>query len=189
MSRISGIIESAAKELTEKELSYLKVRDKSEEVVRICGRAMQLMHAGKIADARKMLNDVRLAIDGFKGLDDSCVQVAQQEYAEAVILMHMLEGAPVPDYKSLGIPADSYLLGLLDAIGELRREVVEHMRKDDYTGATRIFEGMHEAYELLLPLRFSNSTLPGFRRKLDVARSLVEQCRRDLLMFKISKNL
>ncbi len=189
MTGISGIIENASAELTKKEGSYLKIRSKSEEAVRICGRAMQLAHAGKTAESKKMLDDIKPTINGFSKLDHSCVQVAQQEYTEALILLHMLEGTPIPDYKSLNIPPDAYLLGLSDALGELRREIIEHMRKDDYKKATILFEGMSEAYELLLPLRFSNSTLPGFRRKLDVARSLVEQCRRDLLMFKISKGL
>ncbi|MEM3364521.1 MAG: hypothetical protein QXS93_03360 [Candidatus Micrarchaeia archaeon] len=189
MQDISDIISDASKVLLEEESSYLMVKEKCEEIIRVCGRAMQLMHAGRADDANKMLEGIKPQVLGMQGSSNSLVLVAQQEYAEAQLLLHMLGNQPLPHYKDLGVPPEAYLLGLLDALGEARREIIEHMRKDDYETATRLFEVMSSTYELLLPLRFSNSILPGFRRKLDVARSLVEQCRRDLLMFKISKGL
>jgi len=189
MANISDIISNAAEELTRIESSHLKVREDSENVVRVCGRAMQLIHAGKPSEARHMLNEIKPIIEKFKDSTDSGALIAQQEYVEAILLMHFITGEQFPHYNELGVPPEAYILGLADALGEARREIVEHMRKDDYATATRLFESMSEIYELLLPLRFSNSVLPGFRRKIDVSRSLVEQCRRDLLMFKISKNL
>ncbi|MCX8200104.1 MAG: hypothetical protein N3G76_01410 [Candidatus Micrarchaeota archaeon] len=189
MREISAIISEASEEISKREAEYLATREKCENAVRVCGRAMQLMHAGKIGSAREMLDGIAETIKALDGDDSQNALVAKQEYAEAQILLHVLGGSTIPGHKELGVPADAYLLGLLDALGEVRREVIEHMRKDDYENATKLFEAMSDVYELLLPLRFSNAMLPGFRRKLDVARSLVEQCRRDLLMFKISKGI
>lgn len=186
---LSAIISDAVDELDEKGRLYSDVRGKSENTVKECGRAMQLAHSGRLEDAESLLDSIRPTLLEFSQKSAPNILIAQQEYTEAVALLNFIKGSSVPHYKDLGVSPDSYLLGLADAVGELRREIVEHMRKDDYATATRLFENMSLLYETLLPLRYSNSILPGFRRKLDVARSMVEQCRRDLLMFKISKNI
>ena len=51
--------------------------------------------------------------------------------------------------------------------------------------AERYFELASGIYEELLPIRFSNSLLPNFRKKQDVARSQVEQARSELVRAKM----
>lgn len=185
---IQETLESASGELEAKSSLVRESRAKSEEAVRLCGRAMQLAHAGRMEESKSLINDAHRIISSLESREAGAL-IAQQEYVEAVALISFLEGSEIPHYSKLGVSPEAFLLGMCDALGELRREIVEHMRKDDYATATRLFEEMSGIYELMLPMRFSNSLLPGFRRKLDVGRSSVEQCRRDLLMYKISKNI
>lgn len=180
-------INEATGVLLKREGEERRSRQACDEVVALCGKSMQLMHASRMAEAKKILDDAKRRLKKVAG-KANCT-VAQQEYVEAVALACFMEGTRVAGYTKLGVGPDAYLLGLADTIGELRREIVEHMRKDDYKTATRLFEEMSSLYELLLPIRLSNAVLPGFRRKLDVARSMVEQCRRDLLMYKVSKGM
>ncbi|MCX8205941.1 MAG: hypothetical protein N3H30_01800 [Candidatus Micrarchaeota archaeon] len=206
-------ISSAVAALERQERAYREQRERSDRIIAECGKAMQLMHAGRLDDAERILSGVRTSLQGivrvqcpvaeaepaFGNAEDASQQglaaevagadVALQEYAEAEILLAVMRGGELPARKSLGVGDAHYLLGLADVLGELRREIIEHMRKDDYATAVRMFSLMEGIYELLLPVRISNSILPGFRRKLDVARSMVEQCRRDILMYKISKGL
>ncbi|MEM0438082.1 MAG: hypothetical protein QXU54_02160 [Candidatus Micrarchaeia archaeon] len=185
-------IGTAVAELERQEAAYRQSREKMEAVVAKCGKAMQLIHAGRAGDAERMLSEVRTELEG--ALED-CAQaganadVALQEYVETSVLLAVMRGGPVPTREQLGVPSAPYILGLADVLGELRREIIEKMRKDDYATAVRLFGLMEGLYELLLPVRISNSIVPGLRRKLDVARSMVEQCRRDILMYKISKGL
>lgn len=196
---LGGEYASLEKEITEavaglerQEKAYRAYREKLDGVVAQCGKAMQLIHAGRSGDAERMLNEARTELKGVleegaeAGVDAG---VALQEYVEASVLLAVMQGGPVPTRAQLGVPSAPYLLGLADVLGEIRREIIEKMRKDDYATAVRLFGLMEGLYELLLPVRISNSILPGLRRKLDVARSMVEQCRRDILMYKISKGL
>lgn len=182
-------IDDAVSELELREREYRASREKSDSAVSQCGKAMQLVHASRLDEAERMLSAVRPIVKEISEKDLPGAEIAQQEYAEAILLLNMIRGSELPGPKQIGVSSAAYLLGLSDALGEARREIIEHLRKDDYKTATRLFELMSEAYELMLPVRISNSVLPGFRRKLDVARSMVEQCRRDILMYKISKNL
>jgi translin len=87
----------------------------------------------------------------------------------------------IPSYAELGVPEIPYLLGLLDSIGELKREMYESLRRGNKHEGGFYFKMMEEVYDELLPLRFSNSVLPDFRRKQDVARIQIEQARGELL--------
>lgn len=189
MEEICKAVEDAVGWLDSKEQSYGEVRALSEHIVRECGKAVQLIHAGEMNKAADMLQSIKDDVSKLSKINAPNVQVAQQEYAEAIVLHYIMSKKPIPHYSDIHVNPDAYLLGLSDVIGELRREIIEFLRKDNYNRASELFSVMSDMYENLLPIRYSNSILPGYRRKLDVSRSMVEQCRRDLLMFKISKNL
>ena len=63
---------------------------------------------------------------------------------------------------------EAYLTGLLDATGELKREMYESLRHNKKSDEEKYFEMMEGIYDELLSLRFSNAVLPEFRRKQDV---------------------
>jgi translin len=86
-----------------------------------------------------------------------------------------------PTYSELGMPFEPYLLGLCDLVGELRREMLEMLKKGKKKEAEKYFELMSGIYDELMPIRFSNSLLPNFRKKQDVARGQVEQARSELV--------
>jgi translin len=93
----------------------------------------------------------------------------------------MIETKKIPSQKELGVPDLAYLLGLLDAVGELKREMYECLRRKDKKGAELYFKLMEEIYDELLTLRFSNAVLPEFRHKQDAARHQIEQARGELI--------
>lgn len=176
---LDKIISLASDELSVLEEKNKKVRIKSDDVVRKCGKIVQLIHFGNLDDAEKQLNEINIR--------DSPTEIAEQEYVETLVLLYILKRKEIPHYNEIGVSPSSYLLGLADTLGELRREIVEHMRKDKFDEANYLFEKMEYIYEKLVILRHSSSVLNNFRRKLDVSRSSVELCRRDLLMYKIHR--
>jgi translin len=178
---LDEIIAQASNELSLIEDERKENRIKSDEIVKKCGKIIQLIHSGKIDDAENQLNEIKIK--------EIQIEIAEQEYVETLALLYILKRKEIPHYTELEVSSSSYLLGLADVIGELRREIIEHLRRDKYDEANYLFEKMEFIYENLVFLRHSNSVLNNFRRKLDVSRSSVELCRRDLLMYKISKNL
>jgi len=59
--------------------------------------------------------------------------------------------------------------------------MLECLKRGDKKSAGRYFELMSGIYDELSPIRFSNSLLPNFRKKQDVARMQVEQARSELV--------
>jgi translin len=168
---------------SERERKLDIVLSDNRKVVRSCSNAIKAMHAHD-PSAKKHLDE---AESGLKELskywDDFPSQVdhVYQEYAEARIVLCAIEEKRIPSYEELGVPEIPYLTGLLDAVGELKREMYESLRKGKRDDAELYFALMEGIYDELLPLRFSNSILPDFRRKQDAARHQIEQARGELL--------
>jgi len=83
----------------------------------------------------------------------------------------------IPSAKSLGVSDESYILGLLDCIGELKRQVYDDIRVGKSREAARIFEIMENLYLYLYPFASYDKLVKETRRKLDVNRVLVEGVR------------
>ncbi|MEM3030546.1 MAG: hypothetical protein QXH27_02315 [Candidatus Micrarchaeia archaeon] len=184
MKELEKGVEEVIAELRRREKAQDELLRETREIVRGCSVCIKHIHAGEIEEAEKRLSEVEKLLEKTKGISEGFEHVlstSQQEYAEAKVLLLLIQGKKVPDFKELGVPFEKYLLGLLDCVGELRREMLEALKKGDKRKAERMFELMNGIYEALLPIRFSESLLPGFRRKQDVARAQVEQARSELL--------
>ena len=156
----------------------------SRETVRGCAVAIKTLHAGDKKQADKDMVKVAALVKKARAAGDAMQYVASQsyqEFCEARVLLAVMEDKEIPSYEELGIPFEPYLLGLMDVVGEFRREMLEELKRGSKAGAERYFEAMNAVYEATLPLKFSNSILPGFRRKQDVARMQLESARSELL--------
>jgi translin len=183
-AKLEGSVGEICKELKKQEEAQDGLLRLSREIVRGCALAIKAVHAGEKKNAEKELAGVVKMVKKARGGDrdlEHVVMQAYQEFAEAEILMAVLEKRQLPTHSELGIPFESYLLGLCDSIGELRREMLEQLKKGKKREAERYFGEMNAIYEAMLPIRFSNSLLPNFRRKQDVARMQVEHARSELL--------
>jgi len=54
----------------------------------------------------------------------------EQEFVEAHSFLAVIENKEIPSLKSLKVSEESYILGLLDCIGELKRFVLDNIRND-----------------------------------------------------------
>ena len=178
---IEEIIEQTLKNLEEKEKKWLELRKISDEIVRRCGKIVQRIHTGDLEGAKEELERINIEKikESYEGM------IALQEYVEAYLLVKVLMGEEIPSPEELKVDHEVYLLGLADLIGELRREITSELLKDNYDRAVELFQLMERIYNSLLPIRLPNAILPGFRRKMDVARGLLEQSRRDILSYKL----
>ncbi len=158
------------------------------EAVRICGETIKRAHRSEFAEASKLLEESRnllsKAADEISHsefmLSSRVLDAAYQEIAEAANVVSLLSGGSFIPPDQIGVPSRSYLTGLADAIGELRRAVLDCLRADDTARAERFLSLMEETLEGLLGFDFPNALVPDLRRKCDVARSLVERTRGDL---------
>lgn len=150
------------------------------ELVRECSKAIKEIHEGKVSEAEKR---IKKAEGEFKKLPKSCfvyqnyLHVAQELF-EAKILLSAVKKGRLPDPEE---PYEAFLTGLLDAAGELKRQMYEALRKGRKKEAEKYFKLMERIYDESLHFKFSESVLPGFRRKQDIVRIQLEQARGELL--------
>jgi translin len=101
----------------------------------------------------------------------------ETEYAEAMIIKAISENRDIPSQEALKVSYEGYILGLLDAVGEIKRMVYDSLRKGNVKRASDLFELMEEIYTRLSPYAIYDHIIQGIRRKLDVSRILVENTR------------
>ncbi len=177
-------IKEVEKKLFADEKNLDTVMSENRKIVRCCSNAIKAMHSYQLDEAKKSLSEAKVGLDKLVKLqEDFPAQLDHvfQEYSEACIVLCAIEEKKIPGYKELKVPAIPYILGLLDSIGELKREMYEALRKNKRKDAEKYFALMEAVYDELLPLRFSNAVLPEFRRKQDVGRIQIEQARGELI--------
>jgi translin len=151
-------------------------------------QSILMLHKGEpekaerlISEAANMLTEVREVGEAFPGVQSSeTVEVALQEYVEAAILHSLITEKRYPTPEELGVEETDYLLGLADVPGELRRQVLDSLREGDLEAAEGIFETMEEIYLYLVEAEEATMMLKGMRRKLDVARGVIERTRAEV---------
>lgn len=151
------------------------------DAVMLCGKSIIAMHHGKLEEAEESMGRAREMLYKFRALakDDLCkyVTVAEQELVEAYALKAVMEGSPIPPMDKLGVSGPAYLTGLLDCVGEIKRLVYDRMRSGNGRDAEALFAVMEEIYGAVYPFAVYDNIVAGLRKKLDVARTLIEDIR------------
>ncbi len=150
-------------------------------VVINCSQAIISIHKKDLVTAKKKIKKAKEELTKLKqkagGDLNRYVLNPEQELVEAVSLLSIIEGKDIPSYKSLKISGESYILGLLDCIGELKRQVIDTIRVGNLKKAESLFDVMENLYLMLYPFATYDKIVKESRRKLDVNRSLVEDTR------------
>ena len=107
-----------------------------------------------------------------------------QEYAEAAVFSGIKTKESVPSIKEIDVDPEPYLLGLMDVMGELKREILEELRNGNTKKAEFYFGKMRLIYDSTRSLRFAEAIITGFRRKQDVARIQLEGAGSEMLSAK-----
>ena len=127
-----------------------------------------------IEKAKKLLQQ-------FKELGKDDLQkylyIAEQEFVEAYCLFSIAEDSVIPSMKSLEVSDISYVMWLLDCIGEIKRMIIDKIRAEGTTNVNILFELMDKIYGIIYPLAVYDNLMPGLRKKLDVSRILIENVR------------
>ena len=124
-------------------------------VVINCSQAIISIHKKDLVTAKKKIKKAKEELTKLKqkagGDLNRYVLTPEQELVEAVSLLSIIEGKDIPSYKSLKISGESYILGLLDCIGDLKRQVIDTIRVGNLKKAESLFDVMENLYLMLYP--------------------------------------
>ena len=174
--------------LTDYDKTREKLLDLTRKTTRLASWAIIQVHRGQIPKAKATLTEAEASIAQMRDLLNQRVEfkqagyviVAFQEFSEAKILLGFANEKKLLTPSEVGVDWMPYLLGLLDFLGELRRRTMDQLKAGKLKKAQHTFESMEALFEDLLSLD-RTSIVPTFRRKLDVAKKLVEATRSDVI--------
>lgn len=167
-----------------------KVLPLCREAIRHCSNAIRALHRqefdnaeGSLKSARKLLGEIEQAVSDHSELRATgFIRDAQKEFAEGSITLALVTGKQPPTPDELGITPTAYLHGLSEAVGELRRYLLDSMRRGDLSRGEELLSAMDDIYNILVTMDFPDAITFGLRRATDMVRGVLERTRSDLTL-------
>lgn len=185
---LEGIAERARAYLDDKNQARERALARSREVIRSSANAIRAAHRRDFDRAAQLLGEAHQALETAVAslasfgdiLHAGFISDAQKEYTEASIVFALLRGNPLPGPADLAVGWSAYLNGLAEAVGELRRFLLDALRRGDLSLGEPLLEAMNEIYDVLVTMDYPDAITGGLRRSTDVARGILEKTRGDL---------
>ena len=178
---IQGSLEEIDKNLKDVQDRREKLIKGTRDAVMLCSKSIVAMHHNQLEDAESKMHQAKAMLEEFKDYARQdlyrYIAVAEQELVEAYALKSVMEEKPMPTMRDLNVTGESYLTGLLDCVGEIKRLVYDRMRSGKGKDAEKLFATMEEIYNAIYPFAVYDNIVSGLRKKLDVARMLIEDIR------------
>jgi translin len=171
-----------------------KIREATHDDMRkatsLSKQSILLIHQRRIDDAEKMAANAKELITNLQKQADAypdivsggMLSAAQQEYAEANILLTLVKEDRFVTPQEIKVPPVDYVLGLADVIGEYRRLALDNLRYGEVEKGVRCLEIMDEIFIQLLALDEAYMLVPGLRHKSDASRRIIEATRGDITL-------
>ena len=171
-----------------------QVRENALKITRLLTRksahAIRAIHRGEretaenlMKEAEKLVREIKKSVEPDPEIYYSgYTQDALKEYVEARLTINMITDSSLPEPEEMGIEYATYLKGLAETIGELRRRCLDILRQGYSDEAERLLELMDEIYSLLVTLDYPDAITHGLRRQTDLVRGIIERTRADLTL-------
>ncbi len=201
MSKLTDNLDSIAEQIRQSFSAKDAAREKAlplcRETIRHCSLSIRAVHrqefdqaAESLKSARSLLTEVEQALATYNDLSNTgFIRDAQKEFAEGSITLALVTGKQLPDPGGLGIDAAAYLNGLGEAVGELRRYLLDSMRQGDLSRGEELLLAMDDIYSVLVTMDFPDAITGGLRRTTDMVRGVLEKTRSDLTLVMRQKDL
>jgi translin len=158
------------------------------QLTRACSLAIRAVHRsdldtmeGYLAEANTLANKLR---DDLKEHPDlyyaGYSQDSLKEFVEANVTCALIQNQALHTPEELGVEYSTYLNGLAEVVGELRRRILDILRSGYSQEAERLLNHMDDIYSVLVTMDFPDAITNGLRRQTDIVRNLVEKTRGDV---------
>jgi translin len=186
--RLEQIGEGLLRELEAKNSAREQALADSRATIRHCAHSVRATHRGEFAEAARLLGEAGALVAATRTALTATpdvywtgyVQDAQKEFAEANIIYAVVAGHDLPEPAALGVEPAPYLNGLGEAAGEMRRHVLDIIRKGEVARGEEVLQVMEDVYSLLVTVDYPDAVTNGLRRTTDMVRGVLERTRGDL---------
>ena len=197
MNNLQTIVERIRNDFEAKNTARDGALKRSRELIRYCSLSIRASHRHDFDEAAKLLGEASARALELTSdlapypdlLHAGYTRDALKEVAEAHIVYALVHHDSLPEPEDLGIPYAAYLGGLAEAVGEMRRFILDLVRQDLLDEAEALFLYMDEVYSVLVTIDFPDAITGGLRRQTDMVRGVTERTRGDLTVAVRQRNL
>ena len=180
-------LEDIANQIREKFDVLTALRDQAlseaRQLTRSCSLAIRAVHRNDTADMEEHLRKAGSLADKLRNgarpsPDDGAPPVPARElreFWEANITCALIQNQPLQTPEDLQVEATTYLNGLAEVVGELRRRILDILRSGYSEEAERLLGYMDEIYSVLVTMDYPDAITNGLRRQTDLARGIIEK--------------
>ena len=166
-------------------------------LTRACSLAIRAVHRddmeameASLAEAQNLADKLRDDLRGHPELFYAgYTQDSLKEFVEANITCALIQNKALLTPEELGVEDATYLNGLAEVVGELRRRTLDILRSGYSEEAERLLSHMDDIYAVLVTMDFPDAITNGLRRQTDLARGIIEKTRGDVTFSLRSKHL
>ncbi len=167
---------------------------RSRDLIRLCAESIRATHRREWDAAQTKLDAAHAAADALRAgvsnypdlLHSGYTQDALKEVVEAFATLAIIRDQVLPTPDDLNVTESVYVNGLAEAATELRRFILDILRRDDggapenVAEAERLLAWMDAVYDQLVTFDFPDAITGDLRRRTDVVRGVLERTRGDL---------
>ena len=155
------------------------------QLTRACSLAIRAVHRddkeameANLAEAQTLADKLRNELRGHPQLFfANYTQDALKEFVEANVTCALIQNQPLQTPEELDVEDATYLNGLAEVIGELRRRTLDILRSGYSEEAERLLGHMDDIYSVLVTIDYPDAITNGLRRQTDLARGIIEKTR------------
>ncbi len=174
-----------------------KALSQARALIRSCSLAIRAVHRldketmqQHLDEAERLASTLREKLAEYPALYYAgYTQDAIKEYVEARATCALILGQPLPGLDTLQVEPATYLRGLAETVGELRRRILDILRHGYSDEAEHLLMHMDEIYAILVTMDYPDAITYGLRRLTDIARSIIERTRGDITFSLRSQHL
>ncbi len=187
---LDTIMERVRAEFASKNIAREQALPLCRDAIRFSANAIRAVHrddfataADLAAKARAKLAEAKSSLAEHRDIYHAgFVHDSQKEYAEASITLALISGAELPTPDALDVELPAYLNGMGEAVGELRRHLLDTLRTGDVARCEEWLRAMDEMYAVLVTVDYPDAMTGGLRRTTDAVRGILEKTRGDLTL-------
>ena len=187
---LADIGSRAIDQLTVRNQARERALSVSREVIRCSANAIRAVHRGQFEEAKNVIDQAARRLEETESMRLENPEIyfagfladARKEFSEANITLAVISGGAIPRPDDLGIDSASFLNGLAEVIGELRRYILDALRRDYFDRCQELMDVMDEIYSILMTVDFPEAVTGGLRHSTDQMRGVLERTRGDLTM-------
>lgn len=198
--KVSPLLDKVAARIRKKfksqDLAREKILGLSRETIRFSSYAIRAIHRRQFIEAKENLSKaeeteakLRAMLKDNPYVFSNLAYDAQKEYAEARLTLALTTDGKIPSPEDLVVGYAAYLNGMGEAVGEMRRYLLDNLRRGDLAPCEDILSTMDDIYGVLVTMDFPDALTGGLRRTTDIVRSILEKTRGDLTQALSQKKL